>query len=695
MAGPEKKTFYQKSAPKKNHDHHGHKHEHSHDKKPQAKTKQEAKKRLEKAKKIKQTPHQLARKKLMSKLDLKQVQNKLKPKFKHFAYIDPTKKGPDSVNLEAVKKNAATIAPNTVLELQRKRPNILFEVFADVLVPDKSWRFNCRGNSMMNAKIGLVDFFRYRPDVKAIERKSAKRGIVRGERDGGYGNFYSPNYVSILDGDDFTITAKRSKAEVQQMEKRYQQNLKKNATLLAKNMPKKWGVLLPPQTIKVINSEATRQNVDPKLLIARIVSKRLASGGFGNHKFGIDLSELRWKSTDLRNNQRNYEKLSNKKSRDQNGNYTLGFLSFMAHRERDNFGVLQKSYQQVAGQKLTGTAKDIADARKLAKVSFGSKEVALTAALAQHPKLRNSWNKVKSILLKNGIKPEQMDDEMQQDGLALITLGKKAVEYLSGSKGAQTIKLMKALITKGWKFNLRNLAALYDFMNGETNDGAMQKYRNANLPKILKQGPGGVDLTQALDLISKMPKKHYVLDCIPHRRRIGDYALRKKIMRNGRVIAYAGWHSGLDIGGTFDLTAPTNGRLYAVNYMKGSGGNSIIFQFKDRDGSTVRMSFCHLKDTPKFQEMLARYRKGDRYIRAGEMLGTTGTTGNSTGVHLHLTVRKNGRIVDPIDWVPEHTKRTLMNQRNDPRDAWKYDPNNLRAKSGSRGLPKGCGHAHH
>ena len=38
---------------------------------------------------------------------------------------------------------------------------------------------------------------------------------------------------------------------------------------------------------------------------------------------------------------------------------------------------------------------------------------------------------------------------------------------------------------------------------------------------------------------------------------------------------------------------------------------------------------------------------GTRSVSAGQILGYVGTTGNSTGVHLHLEVYRNGSRVDP------------------------------------------------
>jgi murein DD-endopeptidase MepM/ murein hydrolase activator NlpD len=38
-------------------------------------------------------------------------------------------------------------------------------------------------------------------------------------------------------------------------------------------------------------------------------------------------------------------------------------------------------------------------------------------------------------------------------------------------------------------------------------------------------------------------------------------------------------------------------------------------------------------------------------VKAGEQVGLAGSTGRSTGTHLHYEVRENGRPVDPMYFV--------------------------------------------
>ena len=109
-------------------------------------------------------------------------------------------------------------------------------------------------------------------------------------------------------------------------------------------------------------------------------------------------------------------------------------------------------------------------------------------------------------------------------------------------------------------------------------------------------------------------------------------------------IVSQGWsrhHTGLDIAaeqGTPVASADTGVVAWAGWDTTGYGWLVIVDH-----GNGYRTYYAHLESI--------WVAKGERVIR-GQPLGTVGSTGNSTGPHVHFEIRDYGRVVDPVTLLP-------------------------------------------
>jgi hypothetical protein len=97
-------------------------------------------------------------------------------------------------------------------------------------------------------------------------------------------------------------------------------------------------------------------------------------------------------------------------------------------------------------------------------------------------------------------------------------------------------------------------------------------------------------------------------------------------------------HNGTDYGGTFDVLAAADGRVVAkgANMDPNRGyGHSLTIDH----GSGIRTLYAHGLHASRFSV-------GERILK-GEVVYRSGSTGASTGPHLHFEVLRNGRAVDP------------------------------------------------
>ena len=112
----------------------------------------------------------------------------------------------------------------------------------------------------------------------------------------------------------------------------------------------------------------------------------------------------------------------------------------------------------------------------------------------------------------------------------------------------------------------------------------------------------------------------------------------------------AAMHAGIDLAGPYGtpIYATADGTIGRSEWNSGGYGNLVEIDH----GQGIQTRYGHLS------RMIAR--PGQR-VRRGELIGLMGSTGRSTGNHLHYEVRIDGRAVNPVPFMqPSQTLIALQ-----------------------------------
>lgn len=112
-------------------------------------------------------------------------------------------------------------------------------------------------------------------------------------------------------------------------------------------------------------------------------------------------------------------------------------------------------------------------------------------------------------------------------------------------------------------------------------------------------------------------------------------------MRVHPILGYAKLHTGIDVGATGTIVAPDSGRVI-MTITSTAYGNFTVIDHGVIDGRRVTTAYAH--------QAQFLVREGQA-VAKGEAIGIVGSTGYSTGPHLHFEVREDGALVDPMTWL--------------------------------------------
>ncbi|MCQ2001380.1 M23 family metallopeptidase [Arthrobacter zhaoxinii] len=99
-------------------------------------------------------------------------------------------------------------------------------------------------------------------------------------------------------------------------------------------------------------------------------------------------------------------------------------------------------------------------------------------------------------------------------------------------------------------------------------------------------------------------------------------------------------HNGQDFAATCGtaVNAAASGTVVFAGWHPYGGGNRVVVDH----GNGVQTTYNHLSNIAVTV---------GTEIDRGFLVGASGTTGSSTGCHLHFEVMVNGEVVDPLNWL--------------------------------------------
>ena len=134
---------------------------------------------------------------------------------------------------------------------------------------------------------------------------------------------------------------------------------------------------------------------------------------------------------------------------------------------------------------------------------------------------------------------------------------------------------------------------------------------------------------------------------LPPVQAVGDWVLplRGYTISSGYRTAQRPNHMGVDLAAPGDtpIYAPNNGRVIVVDFDNGQGHHVYIDHGQRNNLGNVVTVYMHMIRQPPVSVGQA--------VTKGQVIGNVGSTGDSTGNHLHFEVKINGTHTNPVDFL--------------------------------------------
>lgn len=212
-----------------------------------------------------------------------------------------------------------------------------------------------------------------------------------------------------------------------------------------------------------------------------------------------------------------------------------------------------------------------------------------------------------------------------------------AAEIILEEKRAEADELLKELIAKGEEFEKLIDASeelqsdLMKEIAQAEKDLKAAEYKEWLATYVPTTRPSGTDTTPSTDAPSSSgwvkPLKSYTITS-PFGMRVHPISGKWKM------------HEGVDMSapqGT-PIYAAKNGKVTRTAYQEGGAGYYVSINHGDGFAS-IYMHMTHYIVKP------------GQYVSAGQVIGYVGSTGGSTGPHLHFGISYNGTYVNPMNYI--------------------------------------------
>ena len=170
--------------------------------------------------------------------------------------------------------------------------------------------------------------------------------------------------------------------------------------------------------------------------------------------------------------------------------------------------------------------------------------------------------------------------------------------------------------------------------NGDYGDIVYAMIENRGRQVALFRGQTGADSFEYFDQDGKTNKRSLMRTPLAYARVSSNYGMRRH-----PIDGYRKMHKGVDFRASTGtpIVAAGNG---VVDYLGRRGGYGKYIRI--RHNGTYKTAYAHL----------SRYAQGlssGMRVKQGDVIGYVGSTGRSTGPHLHFEVIENGKRVNPME----------------------------------------------